>query len=54
MDDRTLPTSRPKSAPPAPRNAAREARRAEALRINLRRRKAAASPGNTPPSTNEV
>jgi hypothetical protein len=42
MDDRTLPTSRFKTAPPAPRDAAREARRAEALRINLRRRKASA------------
>jgi len=43
MDDRTPPTTRIKGPPPAPRDAAREARRAEALRVNLRRRKALSS-----------
>ena len=40
MDDRTPPTLRTKVPPPAARDAAREARRAQALRVNLRRRKA--------------
>jgi hypothetical protein len=53
MDDRTQPTSRFRGAAPAPRDAAREARRAEALRINLRRRKAGASAATEPPAAGE-
>jgi hypothetical protein len=50
MNDRTPPTPRFKGAPSAPRDAAREARRAQALRVNLRRRKAGvASPTAAPP-----
>jgi hypothetical protein len=43
MEDRNSPTPRIKGAPAAPRDAAHEARRAEALRANLRRRKAGVS-----------
>jgi hypothetical protein len=41
MDDRPTITPPAKGAPTTPTDASREARRAEALRANLRRRKAA-------------
>jgi hypothetical protein len=53
MDDSTPPTSRITGQRPALRDAAREARRAEALRINLRRRKAGLTLPPTPPLVGE-
>jgi hypothetical protein len=42
MDERSTHPPPDKAAPPKPADASREARRAEALRANLRRRKAGA------------